>query len=137
MNGPPPILHLVTFGYDHAPPPVANLVLDVRWMPDPISLPEYADLSGRDTVVQEWLCTQPRVEPWLMTLLDLLEPYLREAEQYSGRAVTMAIGCKGGHNRSVAIGERITTLMSRTGLTVSVHHRDIHRRSGRTDTTAK
>ncbi|MFE0114024.1 hypothetical protein ACFWX6_33135 [Amycolatopsis sp. NPDC059019] len=96
----PPILCVISFGYLWSDPPVANAVLDLRWMPDPFTCAEFRDLSGRDTPVQRWLLSNDQVERWVDATMDTLCPQLGHAERRCSRATTWAFGCLGGVYRS-------------------------------------
>ncbi|NYH77194.1 MULTISPECIES: RapZ C-terminal domain-containing protein [Actinopolyspora] len=126
----PPVLYVVSFGYGHGDPPVANLVMDVRWMPNPFRTAELKDLSGRDQSVQEWVFTRLEVEGWFRSALDVVDPLIRAARERDSRAVTMAFGCQGGHDRSVAVAERYSDALRHAGYRVMTEHRDIHHRGG-------
>lgn len=122
----PLVVHIATFGYRYQPPPAANVVYDVRWMPDPHTTAELHDLSGLDQPVQEWLFTQHGVKDWFDALMEVLDPQLTAAERDS-RSLTWAFGCAGGHFRSVAIAERVAAKVSPAGMTVSIGHLDLNR----------
>ena len=127
----PPVLYVASFGYNHRTPPVANAVIDVRWMPNPFKTAELHDLSGLDAIVQEWLFSNPRTEEWFAALMDTLDPQLTAAEGKDSRAVSWAFGCAGGHDRAVAVAEHVAASVRRTDMAVLVDHLDIHRRGGR------
>jgi UPF0042 nucleotide-binding protein len=124
-------VYVVSFGYGHQDPPVANVVHDVRWLPNPFRQPEYKDLSGRDAPVQQWLRGRAGFEDWFLSLLDSIGPLVQHAEEHDSRTVAFAFGCQGGHDRSVAVAEMVADAMRRTGLRVALDHLDIHHRSGR------
>ncbi|SFE67962.1 P-loop ATPase protein family protein [Actinopolyspora alba] len=127
----PPVLYVVSFGYCHGDPPVSNLVVDVRWLPNPFHTAESHDLSGRDQSVQEWVLTHPVVQGWFHSALDVAYPLIRAAREQDSRAVTMAFGCQRGHHRSVAIAERCAESLRHAGYRVMTEHRDIHHGTGR------
>ena len=124
----PPILYVISFGYRYDNPPVANLVLDVRWLPNPFYQPEFHDLSGRDEPIQAWLFRTPTAQAWFEAVLGVLGPTVAQAHDHDSRAVTVAFGCQGGHDRSPAVAERFAKTMRRADQTVFVEHRDIHHR---------
>ncbi len=119
-------IDVVSFGFKHGSPRDADLVFDVRFLPNPHWVEELRPYSGRDAPVREYVFEQPGAEPFmeaLTTLLDVVVPgYVQEGKRY----LTIAIGCTGGKHRSVAISDRIGTyLRATTGLPVTVQHRDL------------
>lgn len=120
-----PVLHIATFGYDCETPPMANLVLDVRWMPNPLATAALHDLSGLDHPVQDWLLAQPDIADWLAALIDTLDPQVTDAEKQDSRAVTWTFGCADGRGQSVVVAEYTAATFRRTGMTVLVNHPNI------------
>ena len=118
---------VTSFGFKHGIPSGADLVLDVRFLPNPHFVPELRPLSGLDEPVRQYLEGEPEftqtVERLLDLLLYLLPRYRRENRSY----LTVAIGCTGGHHRSVAITEALRQGLSATGWRVRSAHRDIER----------
>jgi UPF0042 nucleotide-binding protein len=130
--GLPPVVSVTSFGFRHGPPPAANVTVDARWLPNPFDCPELHDLSGMDAPVQRYLITRPGTEMWLDAVIGTVAPLIREARR-SGGAVRVAVGCAGGHDRSVGMALILAARLPEidVGLEVAVRHRDLHRRSGR------
>jgi UPF0042 nucleotide-binding protein len=117
---------LVSFGYKHGIPLDADLVFDVRFLPNPHFVPRLRPKTGRDRGVIKFML-QSRVTGELLRrfneLLRFLVPqYIAEGKSY----LTIAIGCTGGRHRSVMIAEALRkALAGMSGTKVRVHHRDI------------
>ncbi|MGH7805101.1 MAG: RNase adapter RapZ [Candidatus Binatia bacterium] len=118
---------LVSFGFKFGLPPDADMVLDVRCLPNPFFVDELRPLSGLDAAVTRYLFDAPEAIGFLhhaRSLLDFLLPlYEHEGKSY----FTLAIGCTGGRHRSVAIAERMADDLRQKGVRVQTRHRDIER----------
>jgi len=119
---------LVSFGYKYGLPMDADLVVDLRFLPNPFWIPELRDLSGRDEAVRDYVLSQDGAAEFLDRYLGLLRlvgaGYRREGKRY----LTVAVGCTGGKHRSVAISEEIARRLTGTeGVAVNVTHRDLGR----------
>ena len=124
-GGHPLLISLVSFGYRFGIPADADLVLDIRFLPNPNFVPRLKRLSGRDRRVGEYVFSFPQTREFLRRLRALLRylipHYLREGKSY----LTLALGCTGGQHRSVALAERLAEALEETGLPVRVRHRDL------------
>jgi len=120
-------VNVVTFGFKYGIPLDADLVLDVRFLPNPHWVEELRPLPGTDPRVRDYVMEKPETNEFLNRfddLLDVLIPgYLSEGKRY----LTIGVGCTGGHHRSVVIGERIASMLREHGLNITVQHRDIER----------
>jgi RNase adapter protein RapZ len=119
-------IDVVSFGYKHGAPRDADLLLDVRFLPNPHWIDELRPMTGRDQPVRDYVLGQPETGPFvdaLRGLLDVVIPgYVREGKRY----LTIGIGCTGGRHRSVTIAQEVAAyLRDTTGLPVSVQHRDV------------
>jgi UPF0042 nucleotide-binding protein len=116
-----------SFGYKFGIPMDADLVLDVRFLPNPHWVEELRPLPGTDPRVREYVMTRQATRDFLDRfdeMLDVLIPgYLTEGKRY----LTVAIGCTGGRHRSVVVGEEVAEMLRRRGLPVTSEHRDIDR----------
>ena len=117
---------LVSFGYKHGVPLESDLLLDVRFLPNPHFVPALRSLTGRDRPVQEYLEKSNAAQTFLNMTTDLLKflvpRYAREGKSY----LTIGIGCTGGRHRSVMISERLRRRLGRLeGVRLRVKHRDI------------
>lgn len=120
-------LTLESFGFKYGPPAGADLMLDVRFLPNPYFRPELRDLPGTAPEVETFLHEQTEFRDFLgriLTLLDYLLPrYVRECRHY----LTLAIGCTGGRHRSVAVVEALQRELRSRGWSPAIRHRDLER----------
>jgi len=118
---------IVSFGFKYGLPTDADLVFDVRFLPNPNYDPNLRPLTGKDEKVKQFVLGQPETQEFLNRLKSLLEfsmPfYRREGKTY----LTIAIGCTGGKHRSVALAEAVAEIIAKQGFNCSVSHRDIAR----------
>jgi RNase adapter protein RapZ len=118
---------VVSFGYKYGLPVDADLVVDVRFLPNPHWIPELRDLTGRDAEVRDYVLSQEGAEEFLDRYTELLKiigaGYTRESKRY----LTLAVGCTGGKHRSVAMSEQLAERLSGLGIQTTVVHRDLGR----------
>ena len=119
---------VMSFGFKYGLPLDADVVFDMRFLPNPFWVPELRALTGRDTPVSEFVMKQAGADEFLDRASDLLETmidgYVREGRRY----VTVAVGCTGGKHRSVSIAEALSTrLGGRDRVDTFVVHRDLGR----------
>ncbi len=116
---------LTSFGYKQGIPLDVDLVMDVRFLPNPHWIEELRPLTGLDEPVRRYVLDQPTTGEFLRRfedLLDLLVPaYASEGKSY----LSIAIGCTGGQHRSVAITEELAVWLRRHGYQPRVTHRDL------------
>ncbi len=118
-------LQLLSFGFKHGLPASANFVFDVRCLPNPHWVPELRDLSGQDPEVAEYLEGHPEVERMTQSIGAFLEQWLTAFEAEGRSYLTVALGCTGGHHRSVYLVERLAQRLRATGQRLLVMHRDL------------
>jgi len=118
---------VTSFGYKHGLPLDTDLVIDCRFLPNPHWVEELRPLTGLDEPVRRYVLDQEISGAFLdelTSLLELLLPaYVNEGKSY----LTLALGCTGGHHRSVAIAEEIASRLRDRGFEPKVTHRDIAR----------
>jgi RNase adapter protein RapZ len=119
---------VLSFGYKYGLPMDSDLVMDVRFLPNPFWIPELRDQTGKDSEVRNYVLTQEGADEFLDRYHDLLRligaGYRREGKRY----MTLAVGCTGGKHRSVAIAEELSRRLStEDGMAVKVVHRDLGR----------
>lgn len=118
------LISSISFGYKHGVPLEADLVFDVRFLPNPHFVPEFRKLTGRDKKVVAYLNQFPQTREFLdrvtELLLFLLPHYIREGKSY----LTLAFGCTGGQHRSVMIAEEMRRRLADKGFQAKVAHRD-------------
>lgn len=120
-------IQLQSFGFRYGIPPESDLLMDVRFLPNPHFVPELQSMSGRDDAVARYVLERP-ISLEFMThfrkLLDFLIPnYRQEGKNY----LTISVGCTGGRHRSVAIIEDLSRQLPREGIIVRTVHRDVDR----------
>lgn len=118
-------LLFVSFGFKHGVPTDADLVFDVRCLPNPYWDPVLRKYNGRDQQIIQFLEKQPVVEDMFTDLRNYLEKWLPEFEANNRSYMTVAIGCTGGHHRSVYLTERLTKHFSQSLKNVQSRHRDL------------
>ena len=118
------VVNLVSFGYKSGIPFNADVVLDVRFLPNPFFVDELRSLNGLDPRVQEYIFSHPEGAEFIRSTRDFLN-FLLPCYQKEGRPVgTIAFGCTGGQHRSVAVAERMGSHLREAGYQVKVSHRD-------------
>jgi len=118
---------LVSFGFKHGIPIDADLVFDVRFLPNPHFVETLRPLDGRDARVRDFILSHDVSRDLLARLQDLLR-FLLPAYQREGKAyLTVAVGCTGGRHRSVAFVEELRSFIEAQGFAPTVVHRDLDR----------
>nr|WP_064439088.1 RNase adapter RapZ [Hoyosella altamirensis] len=119
---------VLSFGFKYGLPIDVDMVLDVRFLPNPHWIPELRPFTGRDDGVREYVLSQAGAGEFLKTLRDLLAPVLKGYRTEGKRYMTIGVGCTGGKHRSVAMTEAIAQILSEDdGITVRTRHRDLGR----------
>jgi len=123
----PLLVSVVSFGFRYGIPADADLVFDVRFLPNPHFVPRLRPFSGKDPRVARYIRSFPQTGEFLRrieSLLTYLIPhYIREGKSY----LTVALGCTGGRHRSVALAEVIRRSLQRKGYSAKVVHRDLEK----------
>lgn len=127
LNQPEPgtAFLIESFGFKRGMPVDADLVFDVRCLPNPYWKPELRDYSGLDQPVIEYLQAQPDVEEMYQDILAYLSKWLPRFAASNRAYATVAIGCTGGHHRSVFLAERLGRVLKDTLKNVQIRHRDL------------
>ncbi len=130
-GGPPQGLALtvLSFGFRHGVPTHADVVWDVRFLPNPHFIDDLRPFSGRDEPVRDYVLSQPPTQRFLKHFLPLLDEVLPAYEHEGKSYLTVGIGCTGGRHRSVAIAEAVAEHLQSLGLTPTIDHRDVERGS--------
>ena len=117
----------VSFGYRHGVPQDADLVFDVRFLPNPHFVPHLRSHTGRHPKVAQYVRSFPQTREFIHRISELLvylmPHYIREDKSY----LTIAFGCTGGQHRSVMIAEDVRKKLAAAGYQVKVVHRDMPR----------
>ncbi|PJI48931.1 MAG: RNase adapter RapZ [Pseudomonas sp.] len=114
-----------SFGFKRGMPVDADLVFDVRCLPNPYWKPELREHTGLDANVQEYLAAQPDVEEMYLDILGYLNKWLPRFAASNRAYVTIAIGCTGGQHRSTYLAERIGQALKESLTNVQIRHRDL------------
>ena len=118
---------IMSFGFKYGIPVDADIVLDVRFLPNPYCVPELKERTGLDGPVNDYVVDRPEAAEFLRRvtgLVDLVaDGFLREGKRY----ITVAIGCTGGKHRSVAMSENLSVRLVKNGVETLVMHRDLGR----------
>jgi RNase adapter protein RapZ len=115
-----------SFGFKRGMPVDADLVFDARCLPNPYWKPELRDFSGLDQPVIDYLAAQPEVEEMYQDVLAYLDKWLPRFAASNRAYVTIAIGCTGGHHRSVYMASRLSEALKQSLKNVQVRHRDLN-----------
>jgi UPF0042 nucleotide-binding protein len=114
-----------SFGFKNGVPTEADLVFDVRFLPNPHFVPEFRKLTGKDPKVAKYVRQFPQTKEFLDKTTDLLKfllpHYIKEGKSY----LTVAFGCTGGQHRSVFIAEEMKKRLETEGHRVKTAHRDM------------
>jgi len=118
------VVNVLSFGFKNGTPRDADIVLDVRFLPNPHWVDELRPYTGLDEPVRAYVLGQPETGLFterLHALFDVMVPaFVKEGKHY----LTIAIGCTGGKHRSVVLGEELATHIRSLGVAVQVEHRD-------------
>ncbi|HRN28155.1 MAG TPA: RNase adapter RapZ [Terrimesophilobacter sp.] len=121
-------LTVLSFGFKYGLPTDADIVADMRFLPNPFWTPELRALTGEDEQVSDFVLAQTGAEEFFDSFLASLRPVLAGYQRENKRHATIALGCTGGKHRSVAMVNKLATELSREpGVSVSVKHRDLGR----------
>ena len=125
--GEGPTTTVVSFGYKFGLPLDADIVLDVRFLPNPYWVDELRDLTGHDRAVRDYVMRQEGTADFLERARDLFTVWLPGFREEGRHYLTVAVGCTGGRHRSVVLSEAISDFIAEKGFSVKVIHRDLGR----------
>jgi UPF0042 nucleotide-binding protein len=119
------LVSCVSFGFRHGVPEEADLVFDVRFLPNPHFVPAFRPLTGRDKRVAKYILSFPQSREFIRRISDLLiyllPHYINEGKSY----LTISFGCTGGQHRSVMIAEEVGKRLHKAGYRLKIMHRDM------------
>ncbi len=118
-----------SFGFKQGIPVDADIVYDIRILPNPHWDPLLRSLTGQDKGVIDFLCQQSEVDEMFGDIQTYLEKWLPLFEHNNRSYITIAIGCTGGQHRSVYMAERLANYFSALYRNVQIRHRELHRQS--------
>lgn len=118
-------ISVYSFGFKHGAPTDADIVIDVRFLPNPFYVPELRTKTGLDKEVKDFIIENPEtkkfLKPWFALLDTIMPGYVEEGKQY----LSIAIGCTGGQHRSVTLANATQHHLSQAGYSATVTHRDL------------
>ena len=118
------LISCVSFGFRQGVPEDADLMFDVRFLPNPHFIPKFRPFTGRNPQVARYILSFPQTKEFIARISELLvyliPHYIREGKSY----LTIAFGCTGGKHRSVLIAEEVKKRLAKSGYNVKVVHRD-------------
>lgn len=123
-----PHVTIESFGFKHGSPRDADLVLDMRFLPNPYWVPELRGYRGVDKPVSDYVLSVPAAGAFIDRFVEMLDTMLAGYRHEGKDFITVGVGCTGGHHRSVSIAEELGRRLRETGkVDVNVLHRDINR----------
>ena len=117
-------VNVVSFGFKYGLPIDADIVMDVRFLPNPFYIDSLRNLTGKDQSVYDYVMKQPETQTFYQKFIDLIEFCLPGYKREGKTAVTIAIGCTGGQHRSVALAERVAKRLKNDHYIVNIIHRE-------------
>lgn len=120
-------VHVMSFGFKYGPPAEADMVFDLRFLPNPYFEPELREQTGKDAAVRDHVLAEEPGREFLRRLREFLLYLLPLFAQEGRYRLTLAFGCTGGRHRSVAVAEAIFDTLSKAGYNISLEHRHIER----------
>ena len=118
-------LAVMSFGFKYGIPLDADFVFDLRFLPNPFWIPELRASSGRDAAVADFVLSQEGAIEFVEQVVGLLRTVMAGYRRENRRYATVAVGCTGGKHRSVAIAERLGSMLSSSDIQTFVVHRDL------------
>jgi RNase adapter protein RapZ len=123
------IINVVSFGYKYGIPMDADLVMDVRFLPNPFYIAELRNFTGNDKLVQDYVLQSETSQAFIQKFHDLIDFLLPHYIAEGKTSLTVAIGCTGGQHRSVTLINKIGAMIKEKGYKVVIQHRDVIRNS--------
>ena len=118
-------VQVISFGFKHGMPAVADLVMDVRFLKNPYFVEALRPLDGRTEKIRSFVLNNDQTCLFLQKYFDLLDILIPQYEHEGKAYLTIAIGCTGGRHRSVVIAEQLREHIAASGYGVALTHRDI------------
>lgn len=119
------VVSVFSFGFKHGAPTDADIIIDVRFLPNPFYEPDLRAKTGKDAEVSQFVLGRPEtaefLEKWYALLDDIMPGYVQEGKQY----LSIGVGCTGGQHRSVVLADMTGQHLSQAGYKVSITHRDL------------
>lgn len=121
------LVNVTSFGFKYGLPIDVDLVMDVRFLPNPFYVADLKPQTGLDEAVRDYVLQRPESESFLQKYTDLLLELLPQYVQQGKHHLALAVGCTGGQHRSVAVAEELGRRLSeaQTGAVIRVNHREL------------
>jgi RNase adapter protein RapZ len=123
-------IHLISFAYKKGIPPEADLVLDVRFLPNPYFVEHLQPLTGENPEVRKYVLDKPETQTYLEHLYNFVYYLLPRFQEEGKTHLTLALGCTGGQHRSVVIADALGLHLSQNNYPFTLTHRDMPRIAG-------
>ncbi len=116
-------VHLISFGFKYGVPSEADMVLDLRFLPNPFFVPHLKGLSGKDSAIGRYVLEDDQGRTFMVRTREYLDFLIPQFQKEGRYRLTLAFGCTGGRHRSVAVVESMARFLKDKGYLVSVEHR--------------
>ncbi len=126
-GGPRLRIAVMSFGFKYGIPLDADLVFDMRFLPNPFWIPELRSRNGTDQAVSEYVMSREGAGEFVDRVVDLMQPMIAGYQREGRRYVTLAVGCTGGKHRSVAVAEALAARLNGEDVATILVHRDLGR----------
>ncbi|NMM23025.1 MAG: RNase adapter RapZ [Phycicoccus sp.] len=126
-GGPRLRLAVMSFGFKYGIPLDADLVFDMRFLPNPFWIPELRPLNGTEPAVSKYVMSRRGAKEFVDRVVELMAPMIDGYQREGRRYVTLAIGCTGGKHRSVAVAEKLAARLTSDDVGTILVHRDLGR----------
>ena len=120
-------IHIISFGYKYGLPMDADLLMDVRFLPNPHYIPEMQKQTGLDAPVRDFVMSYEVSREFFRQFYSLLSYLIPKYIDEGKKSLVVGIGCTGGRHRSVTLAEKLNVQLLTAGFNAAVHHRDIAR----------
>ena len=121
-------LALISFGYKYGLPLDADIIIDIRFLPNPYWVEEFKDLDGLDSRIVDYIFDFESAKEFLNGFVDLIESLIPLYQFERKYHLTIGVGCTGGKHRSIVIANELGSRLTKDGYQVAVTHRDIDKR---------
>ena len=121
------VLTVLSFGFKYGLPMEADIVLDVRFLPNPFYVPELRELTGMDDAVYDYVFGREEAREFLNRLVSLLDFLIPQYVEEGKHTLTVAVGCTGGRHRSVAVARALHYYLSEAGHKTALSNRDMEK----------
>jgi UPF0042 nucleotide-binding protein len=122
------IVNFLSFGFKHGPPEKTDLLLDVRFLPNPYYIPDLQATTGLEPATAAYALENEAASTFFTLLTPLLNFLVQQSLESKREAMTICIGCTGGRHRSVAVVEKLAAILDLQGSELVITHRDLHKK---------